>query len=160
MLLEVAFGSRRVAVENRATFPPLSIPTTNLQRGGVKPLSGKPYYHVVLSKSHVSPPYVMGPSAKLYSKLPSQVVPTVLKYGGKSWKMTYNGQSTDRKRFTCKGWGKFVEDNCLKVGDACIFELMEKSTEEKVIFQVQILRGDLPFKFHEIGESAENPIVF
>ncbi|XP_061360380.1 uncharacterized protein LOC133304362 isoform X3 [Gastrolobium bilobum] len=52
-------GSCRVAGDNRATFQPLPNPTTNLQGDEIKPLSGKPYYHVVLSKTHLSTRYVM-----------------------------------------------------------------------------------------------------
>ncbi|XP_061360379.1 B3 domain-containing protein Os04g0386900-like isoform X2 [Gastrolobium bilobum] len=148
--------------DNRATFQPLPNPTTNLQGDEIKPLSGKPYYHVVLSKTHLSTRYVMGPSNNLFSKLPSHAVPAVLNYRGKSWDMMYNGQNTPPKRFTSDGWRNFADDNCLKVGDACIFELMENS-KEKIIFEVQILRGDIPSKFLEnemiFGQNAEVPIV-
>ncbi|KAK7317933.1 hypothetical protein RJT34_02570 [Clitoria ternatea] len=142
---------------------PLSLPvnpTTNLQRGEVKPLSGKPYCCMVLLKSNLSSRYTMGPSKDLLSQLPSKLVPTVLNYDGKSWDILYSGQSRDKK-FVSNGWKKFARDNSLKVGDACVFELMENS-DEKVTFEVQILRGDIPSIFENamsIGLSPEMPIV-
>ena len=76
--------------------------------------------------------------------------------------MRYRGQAPGRKVFDYRGWRNFVDDNCLKEGDACIFELMENS-QEKLVFQVQILRGDIPSIFLEreenIGKSAEEPIL-
>ncbi|KAK7362472.1 hypothetical protein VNO77_04586 [Canavalia gladiata] len=150
--------SFRVAVENGAPLPPPPNPITNLQMDEVKPLSGKPYWHMVLSKSTLSPRYQMGPSANLQLKLPSVAVPTVLTNRGKSWDMVYNGQRKHR-RFTSQGWKMFADDNCLKIGDACIFELIE-SSDEKVILEVQILRGDIPSEILEYeGQSAEMPIV-
>jgi hypothetical protein len=54
--------------------------------------------------------------------------------------MIYNGQNRG-KLFDSNGWGNFVKDNNLKLGDACVFELMEHS-KDKIVFQVQILRGN------------------
>lgn len=93
-------------------------------------------------------------------ELPSDSVASILNYRGKSWDLVYNGQSK-QKFFGVTGWRKFAVDNCLKVGDACIFELME-SSDNKVIFEVQILRGDIPSEFLEndmMGQSFEVPIV-
>ncbi|CAI8585699.1 unnamed protein product [Vicia faba] len=75
-------------------------------------------------------------------KLPSSEVPTILNCHGKSWDMAYNGQNK-YKQFDTIGWRNFVKDNNLKVGDMCVFELKENS-EEKIVFEVQILRGEFP----------------
>ncbi|TKY58958.1 hypothetical protein E2542_SST16033 [Spatholobus suberectus] len=161
-------ASGRVALENRVPLPLLPAPTTNLQWDELKPLSGKPYCHNVLSSSNLGPRFHMGPSINLRLELPSNTVPTILNYWGKSWDMVYYGHSK-QQIFNTTGWKKFAVDNCLRVGDACIFELME-SSDEKVIFEVQILRGDIPSKFlenemiggeneNEIGQSSEMPIV-
>ncbi|RDX61146.1 B3 domain-containing protein, partial [Mucuna pruriens] len=152
-------ASGRVALENGVPLPLLPDPTTNLQWDEIKPLSGKPYSHNVLSPSNLNPRYQMRPSINLRLELPSNSVPTILIHKGKSWDMVYNGQSK-LQTFSSTGWKKFAIDSCLKVGDACIFELME-SSDKKVIFEVQILRGDIPFKFLEnettIGQSPEMP---
>ncbi|KAG4394400.1 hypothetical protein GLYMA_20G024000v4 [Glycine max] len=55
----------------RVPLPLLPDPTTNFQWDEVKPLSGKPYCHCVLSPTNLHPRYYM--------------VPTILIYGGKSW---------------------------------------------------------------------------
>ncbi|KAG5010886.1 hypothetical protein AAZX31_07G207600 [Glycine max] len=170
-------ASGRVALENGVPLPLLPDPKANLQWDEVKPLSGKPYWHSVLSPTNLQPRYNLMPGMNLRSKLPSNEVPTILIYGGKSWDMVYYGQSK-QKAFGVTGWKKFVIDNCLRVGDACIFELME-SSDKKVILEVQILRGDIPSEWlgnemiigqgnemiigqeNEmiIGHSRENPIV-
>ncbi|KAL2344657.1 hypothetical protein Fmac_005942 [Flemingia macrophylla] len=160
-------ASGRAALENRVSLALVPNPTTNLKWDEVKPLSGKPYYEHVLSPSNLSPRYQMGPSSNILLELPSHEVPTntILTYGGKSWELVYNGQSNrQQKTFTSTGWKKFAVDNCLKVGDACIFELIE-SSDKKIIFQVQILRSDIPSKFlleneKLRGQISEMPIVF
>nr|XP_027191995.1 B3 domain-containing protein Os04g0386900-like isoform X2 [Cicer arietinum] len=76
-------SSCRIVVENQTASPPPSIPTTNMQRVGIKPLSGKPYFHAIILKTHLSPRFTLGPSSKICSKLPSgAAVPTVLNYHG------------------------------------------------------------------------------
>ena len=72
--------------------------------------------------------------------------------------MVYYGKGQNRKRFD-SSWKTFVIDNNLKVGDGCVFELMELS-EEKLKFRAQILRGDIPSQFQdsEDGESADTAI--
>ncbi|KAH7571582.1 hypothetical protein JRO89_XS04G0084500 [Xanthoceras sorbifolium] len=122
------------------------------------PLSGKPFFHIILAKSHLYPLYQMGLPSKIHSLLPSRDIPTFLSYKGKEWKMVYYGKCQYRKRFD-SSWKTFTIDNKLKVGDACVFELME-FREDKIIFRAQILRGDIPSKFEhsENGESADTPI--
>lgn len=144
---------------NRASFPSPSVPTTNMQTGGIEPLTGEPYFHVVLSKTHLSTRYGMGPSSSICEELPSKEVPTILKYRGKSWGMTYNGQNKT-KQFDSVSWEKFAEDNYLKLGDACVFELM-KNSEEEIVFKVQILRGEEePILLSEFPGTGERDAPF
>ncbi|WJX75919.1 hypothetical protein P8452_59402 [Trifolium repens] len=157
---EYEVSSCQVEVENQAPLPSPSIRTTNMQTDGIKPLSGKPYFHVIISKSHLRPRYAVGPSSNICSTLPFVAVPTILNCRGKSWEMIYNGQKQGQnrcKQFDTNGWGNFVKDNNLKFGDACVFELMENS-KDKIVFEVQILRGNPPFELSGIGESREEPI--
>ncbi|CAJ2650363.1 unnamed protein product [Trifolium pratense] len=150
-------SSCQVEVENQAPLPPPSVPMTNMQTDGIKPLSGKPYFDVIISKTHLRPRYAAGPSGNICSKLPFVAVPTIINCRGKGWNMIYNGQNIC-KQFDSKGWGNFVKGNNLKLGDACVFELMEQS-KDKIVFEVQILRGDFQFEFSGIGESEEMPVV-
>lgn len=140
---------------------PLDPMETELEGEETWPLSGKPYFDVILAKSHVRPLYQMGVPTKLHQMIPSLVIPTVLTYRGKNWKMTYYGSARTHKKFD-NGWRAFINDNDLNAGDACVFELMECSNK-KLVFRVQILRGDIPSEFIDKvsfeGESSDTPIV-
>ncbi|CAJ1939706.1 unnamed protein product [Sphenostylis stenocarpa] len=154
-------ASGRVALENEVPLQLLPDLTTNLQWDEVKPLSGKLYWHTVLARSNLHSRYYMWPPTNVRLKLPSCEVPTTLTCKGKSWDMVYCGQNKQQV-FNVAGWKKFAVENCLRIGDACIFELME-SSDKKVIFEVQILRGDIPSEILEnemiTGLSREMPIV-
>ncbi|KAI8545640.1 hypothetical protein RHMOL_Rhmol07G0055500 [Rhododendron molle] len=115
------------------------------------PLSGKPYFSVVLSQSQSLP-------VKIGRALPSSSVPLILSCCGKNWDMVYLGERSQGKLNS--GWKTFVHDNNLKVGDACVFELME-SGSDVIRFRVQILRGDFPPELEERvnGETSNTPIV-
>ncbi|KAA0049060.1 B3 domain-containing protein [Cucumis melo var. makuwa] len=96
--------------------------------------------------------------AKFHSILPAIVIPAVLLCRGKKWKIDYYGNRRG-KALDSKQWRKFVNDNCLKSGDACVFELLECSSSI-LKFRVQILRGDIPLELHDkfSGETKETPI--
>ncbi|XP_022146910.1 B3 domain-containing protein Os04g0386900-like [Momordica charantia] len=122
------------------------------------PLSNKPFHGVILGKSHVAPAYLMSLPAKFHSVLPAIVIHGVVYCGGKEWRVDYYGNRRGRTLDT-RGWRKFVDENHLKYGDACVFELMECSSS-MVKFRVQILRGDIPVQLHDKfrGESRDTPI--
>ncbi|CAK9185235.1 unnamed protein product [Ilex paraguariensis] len=121
------------------------------------PLSGKPYFDVVLTKAHVKPAFNMAVPVKLYQLLPSAAVPAVITYCGQNWRTVYHGDRS-QKRFDIS-WKAFVIDNDLKMGDALVFELIECS-RVKLKFRVQILRGDFPAELMAgvHGETSDNPI--
>ncbi|PON72915.1 B3 DNA binding domain containing protein [Trema orientale] len=123
------------------------------------PLSGKPFFTVILAKSHVHPINRLVLPAKILPLLPSLVVPVVLTNRGKKWDMFYDGTNDNNKRFD-SSWRTFANENNLKIGDACVFELEESSTRI-LVFRVQILRGDIPSELlpRIIGESSASPIV-
>ncbi|XP_042012912.1 B3 domain-containing protein Os06g0112300-like isoform X2 [Salvia splendens] len=101
-------------------------------------LSGnKDFFDVILSNSHRPPAHIL-------TKLPSVKVPLVLRHGDKQWQMMYLGNDS-RPRFECAGWKIFVNDNNLKEGDACIFEVME-SSPQILKLDVVVIRNtmDLP----------------
>ena len=74
--------------------------------------------------------------------------------------MVYDGTSDRHKKFDTS-WRSFVDDNNLKVGDACVFEL-EENNSKSIVFKVQILRGDIPPELLPkipVGTSIESPII-
>lgn len=120
------------------------------------PLSGKPFFDVIFSKSQFKYPNVLSLPSKIVRELPSARIPAVITYCGKKWEMVYHGTGVIKK--LSNGWGKFWADNKIKVGDGCFFELTENSPT-RIKFRAQILRcSDLPL-FEGIGETSETPIV-
>ncbi|XP_027080584.1 B3 domain-containing protein Os04g0386900-like isoform X1 [Coffea arabica] len=122
-------------------------------------ISGKkPYFDIILAKSHVGPRFQLFLPTTIVPELPSAMVPVVLTSCGKNWNTVYYGDRTG-KRFG-PSWKKFASDNELKTGDCCFFELME-STMAQIKFKVIILRGDLPvLRFAEgDGETPEKAII-
>lgn len=97
--------------------------------------------------------------SKAHQLLPCAMVSLVLTHGGKKWEMVYHGDNCGQKRFDTK-WRNFVIDNDLKVGDACLFEIVE-SDIRMVHIAVHILRGDVPTELLEKvnGETSDTPIV-
>ncbi|XP_072974023.1 B3 domain-containing protein Os04g0386900-like [Typha angustifolia] len=118
------------------------------------PLSGKPYFTSILAKSQVQGPYQMVIPSRFYSFLPTECVPVVLSYRKKNWEMRYYGDRSLR-RFD-SGWRHFAVDNNLRIGDACVLQLMD---EKNLKFEVRILRGDIPEEFAVNGQSSDSPIV-
>ncbi|KAL7083487.1 hypothetical protein ACP275_14G166100 [Erythranthe tilingii] len=131
-----------------------------LDEDEIRYLSGKPYFDVVLSKSHISPTFGLLFPASMIRELPRATVPAVLKNGGKTWNMSYCGGGV-RPKLDSR-WKTFVADNNLKIGDGCVFELME-STGTNLVFKVMIVRGDIPTELQELidsrGKSGNTPIV-
>lgn len=89
------------------------------------------------------------------------MIPVVLTYGGKNWDMLYEGRHRTVKRFD-SGWKEFANDNDLKAGDACVFELIEVS-HTKLLIRTRILRGEIPSEFldkvRSKGDSFDDPII-
>ncbi|KAF8028752.1 hypothetical protein BT93_E1417 [Corymbia citriodora subsp. variegata] len=120
------------------------------------PLSGKPFFDIILSKSHVRPRYNMFFPSRMHTLLPSRDMQTVLAYKDKTWDVILLAKT---KRLD-SSWRQFIDDNHLKAGDACVFELIE-CLSTKVTFKVQILRDDFPAELlaKVSGETAGAPIV-
>ncbi|KAH9610636.1 hypothetical protein KSS87_017124 [Heliosperma pusillum] len=124
----------------------------------IEPLSGNPFFHILMLRSHVGSPYQLVIPAKFMRMLPYKTVPVILLRGSRSWVTSYHGNHPTHRRFDTK-WRLFVADNKLKVGDICVFELME--CEDTLIkFKVQVLRGDFPSALldKQVG-SRNNPVV-
>ncbi|KAL8457619.1 hypothetical protein ACS0TY_035473 [Phlomoides rotata] len=92
--------------------------------------------------------------------LPRATVPVVHSYGGKNRNLSYNGDYKPPK--FDRQWKIFVAENHLKIGDACVFELMENNGKN-LRFKVHILGpGDMPAELQELiksrGQTLEAPI--
>nr|QDX18296.1 B3 domain-containing protein Os04g0386900-like isoform X1 [Cymbidium sinense] len=120
--------------------------------GKILPLLGNPYFVSIMAKSHVKVPYQLVIPASFRNALPRATVQGILACRGKTWEIRYCGDCSLR-RFSC-GWRKFAEDNDLKMGDGCVFELMD---DKVLTFRVQILDGQIPARVFKRG-SLERPI--
>ncbi|CAH1427387.1 unnamed protein product [Lactuca virosa] len=104
------------------------------------PLSGKPYFYVVLNKLHLATRFQMTFPRRLSEKLPAAMVSAKIVYRGKVWDLVYIGD---------------------QVGDVCLFDLMEGSVHGGIVkFKVQILRDNFPSELVEKaeGHNMNNPI--
>ncbi|KAM7472406.1 hypothetical protein LguiA_010589 [Lonicera macranthoides] len=147
-------------IKNPNTEPALKYIATEESEEGEEfwPLSGKPYFDVVLAKSHVHPRYQLSLPNKLHPLLPSATIPAVFTYRGKSWETTFSSKC--KQKLVRTHWKSFVDDNDLKVGDACVFELTE-CCNTHLKFKVQILRGGFPPELlaKVKGGTSDSPIV-
>ncbi|KAK9065656.1 hypothetical protein SSX86_015057 [Deinandra increscens subsp. villosa] len=127
------------------------------------PLSGKPYFCVVLKASHLANTFKMFIPRFLSEKLPVGEIPAKIMYRGKVWDLLYLGdQGISHCRLEKETWGKFATDNNLAVGNACVFELTEGRPESTSIkFKVQILKDSFPTELEDKAEGGkfENPIT-
>ena len=57
---------------------------------------------------------------------------------GKTWSVKFNCEQS--KATLQHGWLAFVKDNCLKVGDVCVFVLIK---DINLLFQVEIFRATI-----------------
>ncbi|RWV96978.1 hypothetical protein GW17_00040266 [Ensete ventricosum] len=118
------------------------------------PLSGKPFFSIIMSKTQVQRPYQLSIPKIFWPHLPNTCVALTLHFKKKIWEMRYNGDQAQR-RFD-SGWKHFANDNNLKIGDCCFFELMD---DKNFTFRVQLLRGELPAECRNNGLSSDRPIL-
>ncbi|XAR54273.1 hypothetical protein NMG60_11029331 [Bertholletia excelsa] len=144
-------------MENKQVHP-IWGPTTGFEYGEIFPLSGKPFFNVVLQRSNLGPYYQLVLPAKIHPVLPFATVPAVLTYRGRNWETLYHGDFPLKRFHT--SWKTFAMDNHLRVGDACVFEVMECS-RININFRVQILRGDFPAELlpRLSGATPHSPLV-
>ncbi|PIA49285.1 hypothetical protein AQUCO_01300263v1 [Aquilegia coerulea] len=118
------------------------------------PLSDKPYFHYILADYQVQNQFLLVLPAKIHKVLPKAIVPVILTCRNKNWKMQYYGVGYAHQKFD-SGWKNFSIDNKLNVGDGCVFELTECSTE-CIKFRVQILSGELPAELLNRGDGSNS----
>lgn len=131
----------------------------------VTPLSGDhPFFTTVMSKSQVQKQFQLVIPARLQRLLPEARVPAALLCRGRSWAASYCGDLKCKK--IDAGWRDFAVDNALRVGDACVFELItapaaagSSAASSEVVFRVQVLRGGLPEEITSKGATPDEPLV-
>ncbi|PHT89522.1 hypothetical protein T459_04635 [Capsicum annuum] len=115
--------------------------------------SKNPFVIYFMQPSYVSKPYNLRISFLFAWKyFLEKCGDLVLRVPGRgSWSVKYDlGVSAARIQFT---WKEFVQDNKLKIGDVCVFELI-KGTQP--IFDVTIFRGAENKSMHKINEGVSN----
>jgi hypothetical protein len=124
--------------------------------------------------------------ARFHRHLPEVRAPAVLLCRGRSWTVSYCGVGKWRR--LQGGWKDFARDNGLRLGDACVFELVVPTTAGteaaaaterdgndssgsgssskdkqgktmEVVFRVQVLRGGLPEEITSRGATSDDPLV-
>ncbi|RLN07417.1 B3 domain-containing protein [Panicum miliaceum] len=101
---------------------------------------------------------------RLHRHLPESRVPAVLLCRNQSWAVSYSGDLKCKKLGA--EWRDFAVDNSLRIGDAWVFEIITPAAGEtgsegdgKVVFWVQVLRGDLPEEITSRSATSDEPIV-
>ncbi|KAL2943724.1 hypothetical protein RDABS01_032071 [Bienertia sinuspersici] len=144
-----------------------SVPTDYCQNDDgdddIEPLSGKPFFAIDIAKSHVGH---LHKYQLVY--IPFGVCSDTSKHDDTSdphsWQKVFGRRlilvkSSIYYKKLDNRWKAFAEDNKLKVGDVCVFELME-SSDTNLKFKVRVLRGDFPSAL--VGKqdgTIGNPIV-
>ncbi|XP_074580813.1 B3 domain-containing protein Os04g0386900-like [Curcuma longa] len=125
------------------------------QQREIVPLSGNPYFTCTMSRSDVRD-YRLTIPKQFSHHMPGDSVRAILFCGEKMWEVHFCCHK-DYKYFR-GGWKAFAVDNHMRMGDGCVFELMDK---KKMHFKVQILRGDAPDLRGEGGDgrSSSDPIL-
>ncbi|CAA6669637.1 unnamed protein product [Spirodela intermedia] len=124
-----------------------------------EPLSGNPYFACILTRANVDRQFQLVIPRSFYPELPAATVPAALSCGNKTWVVSYLGDR-EQRRFDGR-WRDFAVDHRLKVGDACVFELMHGGGS--LNFKVQILDGSVPSSpvaaASDDGSSSDFPIT-
>ncbi|XP_062008096.1 B3 domain-containing transcription factor VRN1-like isoform X1 [Rosa rugosa] len=100
-------------------------------------ISENPHFKIVLQPSYVQQSYLRFPVNFLKRNLIKDAGNVTLRVSnGKTWSVQFKHEKS-RARLK-HGWLAFVKDNCLKVGDVCIFVLIK---DNKLLFQVEFFRA-------------------
>ncbi|XP_004305403.1 PREDICTED: B3 domain-containing transcription factor VRN1-like isoform X1 [Fragaria vesca subsp. vesca] len=102
-------------------------------------ISEKAHFKVVMQPSYVQQSY-LGLPAKFFkeNQIKAAAYVTLRVSNGKTWSVKFNYEQS--KATLQHGWLAFVKDNCLKVGDVCVFVLIK---DINLLFQVEIFRATI-----------------
>uniref|UniRef100_A0A0A9G5D9 TF-B3 domain-containing protein n=1 Tax=Arundo donax TaxID=35708 RepID=A0A0A9G5D9_ARUDO len=146
--------------------PPAAVADAASDDWEVAPPSGDhPFFTTVMSRSQVQKPFQLAIPTRFLRHLPEVRVAAVLLRRGRSWALSYCGDLKCKKLDAA--WRDFTVDNRLRVGDACVFELMgseskgeaKNSKETGLVFRVQVLCGGLPEEITSRGATSDEPMV-
>ncbi|XP_047331328.1 B3 domain-containing protein Os04g0386900-like [Impatiens glandulifera] len=131
-----------VSAEMSSTQPLSGSMIPEIEKEPIIPLLGTPYFQVSITQRNLEPFYSLDVPEKMGPYLPNDNVYVILECLGNKWKIYYNGRNQATTRFI--GLKIFAIYNNLKLGDVCLFELMDTSNESSIMFRVQILKEALP----------------
>ncbi|KAL6606492.1 hypothetical protein ACP70R_042145 [Stipagrostis hirtigluma subsp. patula] len=141
--------------------PPAASGAVSEDDGEITPLSGEhPFFTIVMSRSQVQRNFQLTIPLRFQRRLPEARVPAVLLCCGRSWAASYCGDLKVKKLDAA--WRDFVAGNRLRVGDACVFELIatgDGREKGQLVFRVQVLRGGLPAEVTSRGATSDDPMV-
>ncbi|KAL6874409.1 hypothetical protein ACP4OV_013429 [Aristida adscensionis] len=122
----------------------------------ILPLLGKPYFSCIMCKSHIQTPFQVVVPRSLAPFLPAATAPATVRWGGRRWEMRFTGGRQIQRLEA--GWRGFAVESGLRLGDACVFELLDGAA---VVFRVQVLRAYIPVAIRERagGYTSSSPIV-
>lgn len=106
-----------------------------------------PHFVVSMKRSHISAIYYMTIPVDAARKHISPGTKRIfLEMNGKTWKAKYVWKKEGvNSGITGRGWTDFVQENTIKVGDACLFEITSPSAttlKKSVRFKVSIFETD------------------
>ncbi|XP_050378516.1 B3 domain-containing protein REM19-like [Argentina anserina] len=105
---------------------------------------GKPFFMVTMSPTYVHARYLHLPSAFAKEHLKEQPSEVRLRDSNEiKWPVEF--RHSTRARFRV-GWWEFVQGNNLKVGDVCVFVLIEKS---EFLFDVHFFPQHIEVAHHK-----------
>ncbi|XP_020577614.1 B3 domain-containing protein Os04g0386900-like [Phalaenopsis equestris] len=121
-------------------------------------LEGKPYFTAIMGTASVCRSFLVKIPKSFSEFLPSSSAWIILCCREKEW--AAKCRVSQSAKFINEGWKQFVLDNNLKIGDGCVFELMNI---KELRFRVQILSGELPVSpttdIFTRGNSIDTPIL-
>ncbi|KAI3990949.1 hypothetical protein MKX01_026133 [Papaver californicum] len=108
---------------------------------------GAKHFVVCMKRSHISAIYYMTVPVDAARKYIAPGTKRIsLEMNGKTWITNYTWKNKGVSSGICgRGWNKFVKENDINIGDACLFELTSPSattSKKSVLFKVSIFRTD------------------
>ncbi|KAF8019541.1 hypothetical protein BT93_G0280 [Corymbia citriodora subsp. variegata] len=93
-----------------------------------------PFFHVILP-NHISRNLNI-PWEFMKTYVPGDQRTATLVNSGRSWEVKLYGYERSHTAILAAGWSAFAREACLRKGDACVFELVDR---DRIVFRVSIL---------------------
>ncbi|PRQ47785.1 putative transcription factor B3-Domain family [Rosa chinensis] len=118
-------------------FSSLTAPLDNHHEAANNFVSENPFFKVTLGSSHMEKSVVHVPASFAWSFIKRKKQKVMLQVTDRLWPVDLIAFKPSLASFST-GWATFVEEYSLRVGDVCIFELMEMNDD--IILQVHFFR--------------------